>query len=146
MNAYPRLLACLLASLAGAITCAWAQGEPFSREAAVKLAQASFPEYLELLSLPSDAVVAADIQKNADWLERAFRKRGFEVRQLANAGKPMLFAEWPKKVAGAKTVLFTAARPASRSPCTVRRHLCTAVTMGTTRPIPPSAWDACSLR
>ena len=71
-----------------------------------RTAQASLPEYLELVGLPSDAIVPADIQKNADWLERAFAKRGFTVRQLPNNGKPMLYAEWPKKVAGAKTVLF----------------------------------------
>src|SRR5712691_6269923 len=74
--------------------------------AEVRLAQASFHEYLEFLSLPSDAVVPADIQKNTDWLEQAFRKRGFTTKQLDNKGKPMLFAEWPKKVPGAKTVLY----------------------------------------
>ncbi len=51
-------------------------------------------------------MVPADIQKNADFLERAFKKRGFTTRQLENKGKPMLFAEWPKKVPGAKTVLY----------------------------------------
>ena len=73
---------------------------------ATRAAQASLPEYLELVGLPSDAIVPADIQKNADWLERAFVRRGFIARQLPNNGKPMLYAEWPKKVAGAKTVLF----------------------------------------
>jgi acetylornithine deacetylase/succinyl-diaminopimelate desuccinylase-like protein len=85
---------------------AFAQNEPLAPAAAQRLAQDTFREYLELLSLPSDAVVPADIQKNADFLEQAFRKRGFTVKQLENKGKPMLFAEWPKKVAGAKTVLF----------------------------------------
>src|SRR5258705_8069963 len=75
-------------------------------QAAARLAQGTFREYLELLSLPSDAAVPADIRKNADFLERAFTKRGFTVKQLENKGKPMLFAEWPKKAAGAKTVLF----------------------------------------
>jgi acetylornithine deacetylase/succinyl-diaminopimelate desuccinylase-like protein len=75
-------------------------------QAAARLAQGSFREYLELLSLPSDAIVPADIQKNAGWLEGAFKKRGFTVKQLENKGKPMLFAEWPKKVPGAKTVLY----------------------------------------
>ena len=45
--------------------------------AEVRLAQGTFREYFEFLSLPSDAVVPADIQKNADFLERAFKKRGF---------------------------------------------------------------------
>jgi acetylornithine deacetylase/succinyl-diaminopimelate desuccinylase-like protein len=74
--------------------------------AEVRLAQGSFHEYLELLSLPNDAVNAADIQKNTDWLEQAFRKRGFTTQQLPNKGKPMLFAEWPKKAPGARTVLY----------------------------------------
>jgi acetylornithine deacetylase/succinyl-diaminopimelate desuccinylase-like protein len=80
--------------------------EPLSAQDAARLAQGTFGEYLELLALPNDAVNAADIQKNAAWLERAFRKRGFETKQLENKGKPMLFAEWPKKAPGAKTVLF----------------------------------------
>jgi acetylornithine deacetylase/succinyl-diaminopimelate desuccinylase-like protein len=96
-----RLLFCLLAFPA----FAFAQ-EPLSVPAAQKLAQGTFREYLELLALPSDAAVPADIQKNADFLERAFKKRGFTVKQLENNGKPMLFAEWPKKAPGAKTVLF----------------------------------------
>src|SRR4051812_41778953 len=85
---------------------ALAQGSWLSQDAALKAAQATLPQYLELISLPNDATVPADIQKNTDWLERAFKKRGFTTRQLANNGKPMLYAEWPKKVAGAKTVLF----------------------------------------
>jgi acetylornithine deacetylase/succinyl-diaminopimelate desuccinylase-like protein len=99
-----------ICSLAAAVALfaapAFAQQDALAPQAAAKLAQASFPEYLELLSLPSDSTVPADIQKNADWLERAFRKRGFTVKQLENKGKPMLFAEWPKKAPGAKTVLF----------------------------------------
>src|SRR4051812_47292535 len=83
-----------------------AQPTPMSPEAAQKLAQGTFKEYLELLAMPSDATVPADIQKNAAFLERAFAKRGFTVKQLENKGKPMVFAEWPKKVGGAKTVLF----------------------------------------
>jgi acetylornithine deacetylase/succinyl-diaminopimelate desuccinylase-like protein len=80
--------------------------EPISQQAAQKLAQASFVEYLELLALPNDAVNPPDIQKNVDFLERAFKKRGFATKQLENKGKPMLFAEWPKKTPGAKTVLY----------------------------------------
>lgn len=80
--------------------------EPLSTQAAQKLAQGTFREYLELLAMPNDAIVPADIQKNADWLERAFRKRGFTTKQLENKGRPMLYAEWPKKVVGAKTLLY----------------------------------------
>jgi hypothetical protein len=49
---------------------------------------ASFPEYLELLSLPNDSIQPADIQRNADWLEKAFQRRGFRVQQLANMVNP----------------------------------------------------------
>src|ERR1700687_4927692 len=92
-----RLLFCLLAFPAFAFA-----EEPLSVPAAQRLAPGRFRERL---ALPSDAAVPADIQKNTDFLEQAFRKRGFTVKQLANKGKPMLFAEWPKK-APAKTVLF----------------------------------------
>src|SRR4051812_18014021 len=98
----PRLLLLALLALP---TLAFPQ-EPLPLAAAQKLAQATFREYLELLSMPNDAIVPADIQKNTDWLERAFKKRGFTVKQLENKGKPMLYAEWPKKVPGAKTVLY----------------------------------------
>ena len=79
---------------------AQAQSDP------ARLARGTFREYLELLSLPNDSAAPADIQKNVEWLERAFQKRGFTTKQLANAGRPMLYAEWPKKAPGAKTVLF----------------------------------------
>jgi acetylornithine deacetylase/succinyl-diaminopimelate desuccinylase-like protein len=83
---------------------------PLSPEVAQKLAQGSFREYLELLSLPNDATSAPDIQRNVDFLERAFRKRGFTTRRLdpgdRPGGKPMLYAEWPRKVPGAKTILY----------------------------------------
>ena len=72
----------------------------------VKSTQASFKEYFELLSMPNDAIVPADIVKNANWLEAAFAKRGFATRQLPNEGKPLVYAEYGKKVAGAKTILF----------------------------------------
>jgi acetylornithine deacetylase/succinyl-diaminopimelate desuccinylase-like protein len=80
--------------------------EPISHQAAQRLAQATFGEYLELLALPNDAINPPDIQKNVDFLERAFKKRGFVTKQLENKGKPMLFAEWPKKIPGAKTILY----------------------------------------
>ena len=95
-----------LALLAFFASLASAQSDPFTPQSAAKLARGTFREYLELLSLPNDAVVPADIQKNVDWLARAFQKRGFTTKQLPNQGKPMLYAEWPAKAPGAKTVLF----------------------------------------
>jgi acetylornithine deacetylase/succinyl-diaminopimelate desuccinylase-like protein len=96
---------CLFLLVVPAVALAQAQ-EPISPQTAQKLAQATFREYLELLSLPNDAINPPDIQRNVDFLERAFRKRGFTTRRLDNADKPMLYAEWPNQVPGAKTVLF----------------------------------------
>ena len=98
-------LSVLALGFAAAATC-FAQSAGPSAELIKKSAQATFREYVEMLALPNDASVPADIQKNADWLEAAFRKRGFTTRQLPNNGKPLLFAEYPRKVGGAKTVLF----------------------------------------
>ncbi|NSL55652.1 M20/M25/M40 family metallo-hydrolase [Uliginosibacterium aquaticum] len=73
---------------------------------AEQLARQSMPEYFEFLSLPADAVKPEDIQRNAGWLEQAFQKRGFVTRQLANEGRPLVFAEYGKPVKGRKTILF----------------------------------------
>lgn len=76
-------------------------------EAALRAAAAaSFPEFLELLSLPNDSINPADIQKNAKWLEAAFQKRGFQTRTLENKGRPLVFAESSDNRPGRKTVLF----------------------------------------
>src|SRR5215471_14935592 len=82
------------------------QIDPITQPLLEKYAQASFREFFEFLSLPNDAIVPADIQKNADWLEVAFAKRGFTTRQLPNEGKPLVFAESGRKLPNQKTVLF----------------------------------------
>src|SRR6266511_3605811 len=69
-------------------------------------AVASFPEYLELLSIPNDSIRPADIQRNAAWLETAFLKRSFAARQLENKGRPLVFAEYRGNRAAKKTILF----------------------------------------
>jgi len=73
---------------------------------AATFAQATYRDYFDLLALPNDAIVPADVRKNVDWLEAAFRRRGFATRQLANDGKPMLFAELPGADPARRTVLF----------------------------------------
>lgn len=83
-----------------------AVAQPISPETAQKLAQGSFREYLELLALPNDAINPPDIQHNVDFVERAFKKRGFTTQKLDNKGKPLLYAEWPKQAPGAKTILY----------------------------------------
>lgn len=72
-----------------------------------RAAQVNLPEYLELLAIPNVADQPADIRRNAVFLEAAFKRRGFEVRQLDNpAGRPLVFAELRSARPGAKTVLL----------------------------------------
>lgn len=71
------------------------------------LAQRNFQLYLDLLSLDNVASDPRNTQRNAAFLEQAFAKRGFQVKELTNpAGRPAVFAEYPARQAGAKTVLF----------------------------------------
>jgi acetylornithine deacetylase/succinyl-diaminopimelate desuccinylase-like protein len=79
-----------------------------SREADVeRLSRQNFQEYLELLGLDNIPANPENTQRNAAFLEQAFKKRGFDVRQLSNpANRPAVFARWPNPKAGAKTVLF----------------------------------------
>ena len=83
-----------------------ANAAELSAASAAQHAQASYREYFELLKLPNDAIVPADVRKNVEFLEASFRQRGFTTRQLANEDKPMLFAELPGADPKRKTVLF----------------------------------------
>src|SRR4051812_6074822 len=85
---------------------ALAQSDPVSSALVERTVATNLPEFFDLLALPNDAINADDIRKNAEWLESAFRKRGFATRQFANNGKPLVFAEYERKLPGAKTVLF----------------------------------------
>src|ERR1700694_1988615 len=69
-------------------------------------ASASFHEFVELLAIPNDQQVPADIQKNAAWLGHAFKRRGFAARELPNGDKPMVFAEYAGASPRKKTVLL----------------------------------------
>ena len=79
------------------VPSAAAQSTGVPAETARLATQASFREYIDLLSLPNDAANPADIVKNVEWLEAAFRKRGFTTQQLSNNGKPLMFGEYKKK-------------------------------------------------
>jgi acetylornithine deacetylase/succinyl-diaminopimelate desuccinylase-like protein len=96
----------LAITLASATPPARAQSDAVTPSLIEKTAQANFPEFFDLLSMPNDAINAQDIRKNADWLEAAFRKRGFVTKQLPNNGRPLVFAEFARKSANAKTILF----------------------------------------
>lgn len=103
-----RLPVCaLLAALGlGTATSVHAQPETVTAALIEKSTQANLPEFFEMLSLPNDSINAEDIRRNADWLEAAFRKRGFVTQQLPNGGKPLVFAEYPRKQPNARTILF----------------------------------------
>jgi hypothetical protein len=83
-----------------------AQADAVTPSLIEKTAQANFREFFDLLSMPNDAINGQYIRKNADWLEAAFRKRGFVTKQLENNGKPLVFAEFARQSANAKTILF----------------------------------------
>jgi acetylornithine deacetylase/succinyl-diaminopimelate desuccinylase-like protein len=96
-----------LVALAASAAPATAALPPGVDDAAIAAAAvASFPEYLELLSLPNVSISPADVQKNATWLQAAFLKRGFTTRLLENKGRPLVFAEYGAIRAPKKTVLF----------------------------------------
>ncbi|MFN8889518.1 MAG: acetylornithine deacetylase, partial [Cyclobacteriaceae bacterium] len=72
---------------------------------AEQFAIASFDEFYQLHSLPNDAHFPADIEKNVQWCEGAFAKRGFTTQRLTTETVPLLLAE--RKVANAqKTILI----------------------------------------
>jgi acetylornithine deacetylase/succinyl-diaminopimelate desuccinylase-like protein len=77
------------------------------RDEVTQKSQENFAEFLQLLAIPNVASEPADIQRNAAFLEQAFRKRGFRTRQLDNpARRPAVFAELATSVRGAKSMLF----------------------------------------
>lgn len=101
--------ACLVSRLAAVMlapSSGYAAAPDVAQTAAA--AKASFREWAEVLAIPNDSVIAADIQRNTSWFEQAFQRRGFRTQQLANDGRPMLFAELPGNQAGKPTVLFYA--------------------------------------
>ena len=68
-------------------------------------AQKNFAEFLDLLAIPNVADRPVDMQRNAEFLAAAFRRRGFAARLLDNpAGRPLVFAELG--AAAPATVLF----------------------------------------
>lgn len=77
----------------------------FAQDVVIKHAINSFKDLHELLSIPNDAHNPADIDKNIEWCENAFTKRGFTTKRLSTPTIPLLLAE--RKVKNAKkTVLI----------------------------------------
>jgi acetylornithine deacetylase/succinyl-diaminopimelate desuccinylase-like protein len=50
-------------------------------------------ELREFVAIPNDANVKADIQLNAEWLQKAFQKRRFNTKILPTENTPLVFAE-----------------------------------------------------
>lgn len=105
-----RALVCLFALFTLAPNAALNAAPSTNGAAAVeKAARASMPEWAEFLTLPNiTRRSSAEIRKNADWAEAAFRRHGFAARQLEDGETPMVFAQWPAASPGKKTILFYA--------------------------------------
>ncbi|MCW5911072.1 MAG: M20/M25/M40 family metallo-hydrolase [Cyclobacteriaceae bacterium] len=83
----------------------FAQKNPDLDKVSATYATQSFREFYDMLSLPNDAHFPQDIEKNVQWCEQAFTKRGFSTQRLITPAVPLLLAE--RKVKNAKkTVLI----------------------------------------
>ena len=71
-----------------------------------RASQKNFAEYLDALRIPNLPARPADIQRNAEFLSRAFERRGLAVRLVTNeAGRPVVLAELAPRP-GLPTLLF----------------------------------------
>jgi len=101
-----RLAAILSLCVLFSATAHAALPDGFDDQAIRRAAAASFPDYFELLSMPSDSIKPEDIQKNAAWLVKALDKRGFKARELENKGKPLVFASYEGNSGKRPVILF----------------------------------------
>ncbi|NJB84537.1 acetylornithine deacetylase/succinyl-diaminopimelate desuccinylase-like protein [Lewinella marina] len=100
MKVFPILFICLLACPLLGQRPAPTRIDEIGRQ----YADATFPELIELLSLPNDAHFPADIERNIAWCEAAFARRDFSLQRIETPTVPLLLAQ--RKVADAsKTVL-----------------------------------------
>ncbi len=67
--------------------------------------KSSFPDLVQLLSIPNDANFPEAIEQNVQWCEKAFGQRNFTTSRLQTKGAPLLLAERTHKNAQ-KTVLI----------------------------------------
>lgn len=97
----------LLAAVA--LPCSAFALTPEESRAVRTAADKTLPEFVEFLCLPNVTHKStADMRKNADWLEAAFNRHGFESRQLEDGETPMVFAQSPGASTDRKTILFYA--------------------------------------
>lgn len=64
-------------------------------------------DFIELLSLPNDAAVLADMERNADHITALLEPRGFKTKRLRAGGAPYIYAEL-KTPGAAETVMIYA--------------------------------------
>lgn len=96
-------------ALSAAIAALAPAGPAVAQDAVPPEVRTSLKELVEFTRLPNVTTrSSAEIRRNADWLEAAFRRHGWSARQLADGDTPMVFAEWGKARAGAATILFYA--------------------------------------
>jgi acetylornithine deacetylase/succinyl-diaminopimelate desuccinylase-like protein len=81
------------------------KAQPSLEKISEKYALASLPEFYDLLSIPNVASNKEDIEKNVQWCEAAFAKRGFTTQRLSTPTVPLLLAERSVKKA-TKTILI----------------------------------------
>ncbi|WP_343487884.1 M20/M25/M40 family metallo-hydrolase [Allomuricauda sp. d1] len=96
---FPVIL-CLLFNLPLAIQ---SQAFPVSDAVLEQYTKASFPMLKELYSIPNDAFYLDDIEKNVQWCESSFSKRGFKTTRIVTKRAPLLLAE--RDYGSKKTVL-----------------------------------------
>ena len=72
---------------------------------ASKYTLSSLEGFKKLLSIPNDANDKIGIQKNIEWTEKEFGKRGFTVSKIMTKGAPLLLAKRDFTSKG-KTVLI----------------------------------------
>lgn len=92
-----------------AASCVSAAAEPLPVDVIRQLTQQNIRPaidlYREFLSLPNDANYPDDIARMVDWMDEAFRDRGFSTQKIPTEGSPLLFAERHLS-ASVKTVLI----------------------------------------
>lgn len=82
---------------------AYGQKFPISEAVLEQYTKASFPMLRELYSIPNDAFYLEDIEKNVQWCEASFSKRGFKTTRITTKRAPLLLAE--RNFGKEKTVL-----------------------------------------
>jgi len=101
MKKYPLMLS----ALALLMNCA--HSETLDEQLLRKYALKSFPEYLELLTLPNVSTLPGDhLVTNAKWLKSSFEKRGFKIVMAENKNHPLVLGELMPHQPQKKTILY----------------------------------------